>query len=238
MHDLSPTPGSYIHHTLGFKCKPLHVFTVIMAFSKCSFILRCIVYIKTRSEKILFGPFFLWLLVNFKALQDYAEKERYFHPLSAIDSFLSPKCFKKITNKRQTNSRQDRWMWSFCFGCCWALPMYFEWVKCWTKCCFHRNTTCDYVCVCMYACMCANVFMLPWNIAGSPQDKMMCIQLHLWVELYFLEGAEDPHGHRCRMSFLTCCALLPSQTEEGCISHSVPQRSLSSDDWLCRKGDV
>lgn len=168
MHDLSPTPGSYIHHTLGFKCKPLHVFTVIMAFSKCSFILRCIVYIKTRSEKILFGPFFLWLLVNFKALQDYAEKERYFHPLSAIDSFLSPKCFKKITNKRQTNSRQDRWMWSFCFGCCWALPMYFEWVKCWTKCCFHRNTTCDYVCVCMYACMCANVLMLPWNISGSP----------------------------------------------------------------------
>lgn len=59
MHDLSPTPDSYNHHTLGLKFKPLHVFTVIVAFSKCSFILHCIIYIKTRSEKILLGSFFM-----------------------------------------------------------------------------------------------------------------------------------------------------------------------------------
>lgn len=67
MRDLSPTPGYYIHHTLGFKSKPLHVFAVIVAFSKCSFILHCIIYIKTRSEKILFGPFFFMTVCEFQS---------------------------------------------------------------------------------------------------------------------------------------------------------------------------
>lgn len=65
------------------------------AFCRRSFILHCITYIKTRSEKILLGPFFLWLFVNFKALQDYMGKKSYFQPPSKMDSFLSPKCIKK-----------------------------------------------------------------------------------------------------------------------------------------------
>jgi len=147
-------------------------------------LLYCIAsFISKPDQKKFSLALFLWLFVNFKALQDYAEKERYFHPWSEIDSFLSPKCFKKIINKRQSNSRQDRWMWSFCFGWCWqcwALAVYFAWVKCWTKCYFHRDTMCVYVCMCMYACMYVYVcmyvceyFYAPHEIFQAfPQDKM------------------------------------------------------------------
>lgn len=206
-------------------------------------LLYCIAsFISKPDQKKFSLALFLWLFVNFKALQDYAEKERYFHPWSEIDSFLSPKCFKKIINKRQSNSRQDRWMWSFCFGWCWqcwALAVYFAWVKCWTKCYFHRDTMCVYVCMCMYACMYVNIFMLLMKYFKlSPKTKCMCIQLRLRADLYLLQGAEDPHGYRCRMCFLTCYALLQPHSDGGCIRHHVPERSLSNDDWLCRRGDV
>lgn len=59
---------------------------------------------------------------------------------------------------------------------------------------------CVYVCMCMYACMYVNIFMLLMKYFKlSPKTKCMCIQLRLRADLYLLQGAEDPHGYRCRM---------------------------------------
>jgi len=80
------------------------------AFCKCFFILHCITFISKPDQKKLSLALFFLMTANFKAFQDYAVKKRYFQPSSKMDSFLSPKCIKKIINKPQTSSRQDRWM--------------------------------------------------------------------------------------------------------------------------------
>lgn len=98
----------------GLKSNLFTLSLLLWAFCRRSFILHRIAYIKTRSERILLGPFCwfydcLWISKHFRITQGGGKW--YSRPSSKLDSFLSPKCIKQIINKAQTNSRQDRWMW-------------------------------------------------------------------------------------------------------------------------------
>lgn len=95
---------------------------------------------------------------------------------------------------------------------------------------------CMYVYVCMYVC---EYFYAPHEIFQAlPQDKMHVHPAASSSRPVFTTGSRGSPWVPVQDVFLTCYALLQPHSDGGCIRHHVPERSLSNDDWLCRRGDV